>query len=294
MLDKPHHGDHSQVKLSRWIARAAHALPPSIIHEAVDRAWAWRFRAPAMLALLAAIWSFGVPLVFGPTVNADPVVRADFVQSVVASGHVEAPFRVNVGSQITGVVADIPVAEGQSVKAGDTLIVLDDREARAAVVQAQGAVAQTEARMRQLRELTSAEENLTQAQATLTNAQATFDRTSQLAKTGVATRATLDDATRALNIARAQVRSAEFQVYTSRPGGSDYVMAETLLNQARAALASAKTRLSYTMVKAPRDGVLISRDVERGNVVQPSNVLMKLSPSADTQLVVQIDGRTWV
>jgi HlyD family secretion protein len=98
--------------------------------------------------------------------------------------HAAQPFRVNVGSQITGVVADIPVAEGQSVKAGDTLIVLDDREARAAVVQAQGAVAQTEARMRQLRELTlpSAEENLTQAQATLTNAQATFDRTSSWPK----------------------------------------------------------------------------------------------------------------
>ena len=157
---------------------------------------------------------------------------------------------------------------------------LDDREARAAVVQAEGAVAQAEARMRQLRELTlpSAEESLTQAQATLANAQATYDRTSQLAKTGVATQATLDDATRALNIARALVRSAEFQVYTNRPGGSDYVMAETLLNQARAALASAKSRLSYTVIKAPRDGVLISRDVERGNVVQPSNVLMKLSP----------------
>ena len=68
-------------------------------------------------------------------------------------------------------------------------------------------------------------------------------------------------------------------------------MAETQLNQARAALATAQSRLSYTIIKAPRDGVLISRDVERGNVVQPSNVLMKLSPSGDTQLVVQIDEK---
>ena len=225
--------------------------------------------------------------------NADPVVRADFVQSVVASGHVEAPFRVNIGSQITGVVAEIPVAEGQTVKAGERLIVLDDREARAAVVQAEGAVAQAEARMRQLRELTlpSAEEALTQAQATLLNAQQTYDRTAKARRDGVATKATLDDATRALNIARAQVRSAEFQVYTNRAGGSDYVMAETQLNQARANLATAQSRLSYTVVKAPRDGVLISRDVERGNVVQPSNVLMKLSPFVDTQLVVQIDEK---
>jgi HlyD family secretion protein len=283
------------------IQRYAHRLrsfkmPPdweTHLRAAIPHLWRWRIRAPVLLAALAAFWYFGVPILFGPLVNADPVVHADFVQSVVASGHVEAPYRVNVGSQITGVVADIPVVEGQSVGAGDTLIVLDDREARAAVVQAEGSVAQAEARMRQLRELTlpSAEESLTQAQATLVNAQASYDRTAQLAKTGIATQATLDDVTRALNIARAQVRSAEFQVYTNRPGGSDYVMAQTLLNQSRAALASANSRLSYTIIKAPRDGVLISREVERGNVVQPSNVLMKLSPNGDTQLVVQIDEK---
>jgi HlyD family secretion protein len=256
-------------------------------------AWKWLLRAPAIVALVAALLYFGTPIALGPRVVADPVVRADFVQSVVASGHVEAPFRVNIGSQITGVVADIPVDEGQTVKTGDTLIVLDDREARAALVQAEGAVAQAEARIRQMREvlLPSAEENLRQAQATLANAQAVYDRASQLAKSGIATRAALDDATRALNIARAQVRSAELQVYTNSPGGSDYVIAHTLLNQAQAALASAKSRLSYTVIKAPRDGVLISRDVERGNVVQPSNVLMKLSPTGNAQLVVQIDEK---
>lgn len=253
----------------------------------------WLIRAPAIIAAVAALLYFGAPFALGPRVMADAVVRADFVQSVVGSGHVEAPFRVNIGSQITGVVADIPVDEGQTVKAGDTLIVLDDREAQAALVQAKGAVAQAEARIRQIREvlLPSAEETLRQAQATLANAQAVYDRTSQLAKSGVATRATLDDATRALNIARAQVRSAEFQVHTNRPNGSDYVIAHTLLNQAQAALASATSRLSYTVIKAPRNGVLISRDVERGNVVQPSHVLMKLSPAGNAQLVVQIDEK---
>ncbi len=67
--------------------------------------------------------------------------------------------------------------------------------------------------------------------------------------------------------------------------------AETLLNQARASLAAAQSRLSYTVIAAPRDGVLISRDVERGNIVQPSNVLMKLSPAGATLLVVQIDEK---
>ncbi|MGK3808174.1 biotin/lipoyl-binding protein, partial [Enterococcus faecium] len=89
--------------------------------------------------------------------------------SVVASGRVEAPYRVNIGSQITGVVAEVPVEQGQEVKAGDPLVILDDREAKAAVVQAEGAVAQAEARLKQIKELTlpSAEEALAQAKATV-------------------------------------------------------------------------------------------------------------------------------
>lgn len=271
-------------------------IPPAWekrLRAAVAHLWRWRFRAPALLGALAVLWFFGAPLVFGPVVNANTVIRADFVQSVVATGHVEAPFRVNIGSQITGVVANIPVSEGQSVKAGETLIVLDDSEARAAVIQAESTVAQAEARLRQMRELSlpSAEAALRQAMATLLNAQQSYDRTAKLAANGYSTRAALDEATKSLDIARAQVRSAELQVATNRPGGSDYVMAETQLNQARASLATAKSRLGYTVITAPRDGILISRDVERGNIVQPSNVLMKLSPTGDTQLVVLIDEK---
>ena len=90
------------------------------LREAVAHLWRWRFRALALLGALAVLWYFGAPLVLGPVVNANTVVRADFVQSVVASGHVEAPFRVNIGSQITGVVANVPVSEGQAVRAGET------------------------------------------------------------------------------------------------------------------------------------------------------------------------------
>ncbi|MCC7045620.1 MAG: efflux RND transporter periplasmic adaptor subunit [Alphaproteobacteria bacterium] len=257
------------------------------------RLWRWRYQLLAVAVAGGAAWYLGASMLLGPIVNADVVVRAEFVQSVVASGHVQAPFRVNIGSKIIGVVTAIPVDEGQTVRTGDTLVVLDDYEARAAVVQAEGAVAQAEARLRQMRELVlpSAEEALRQAKATLVNAQQTYDRTAKLAANDYATKAALDDATKTLDIARAQVRNAEFQVYTNRPGGSDYVMAETQQRQAEAALATARSRLGYTVIKAPRDGILIARNVERGNVVQPADVLMKLSPTGDTELVVQIDEK---
>jgi HlyD family secretion protein len=267
--------------------------PPSRVRRVFATAWAWRVRILALIAVLLGLGLFTVPLVFGPVVVVDPVIRADYVQTVVASGHVEAPNRINIGSQIVGIVAEVPVVEGQTVQSGDVLVQLDDHEARAAVVATEGAVAQAEARLRQLRELTlpSAEEALKQAQASLVNAQQAHNRAAILARDAYGTRSALDDATKTLDVASAQVRSAEFQVYTNRPGGSDYTMAETQLRQAEANLVTAQSRLSYTIIKAPVAGVLIARNVERGYVVQPANVLMKLSPAGDTQLIVDADEK---
>jgi HlyD family secretion protein len=154
-------------------------------------------------------------------------------------------------------------------------------------------VAQAEARVRQMRELTrpSAEETLKQAQATLQNAQAAYDRAEQLARGGFGTRATLDAATKDLDVARTQVRVAELAVFTTSAGGSDYVMAETQLIQAKGTLATAQARLGYATIAAPRDGVLITRSVERGAVVQPGKTLLVLAPSGDVQLVVSIDEK---
>jgi HlyD family secretion protein len=245
-----------------------------------------------VLACAVATWQ-GARVLLGPAVVVDQVKRGNLVETVVASGHVETPFRVEIGSQITGTVEDVLVQEGQQVTKGQALIALDDRELKAAVVQAQGAVDQAEARVRQIVELTlpSARESLAQAQANLLNAQQTFDRTSKLFNAGFATRAALDDAQKTLDVARTQVRTAEFQVYTADINGSDYVMAQTQLNQARANLQTATSRLSYATIVAPRDGVLISRSVERGTVVQPGRVLLVLAPAGETQLVLQIDER---
>jgi HlyD family secretion protein len=255
--------------------------------------WEWKWAGLAIAAALLLAVYFGPNAIFGPRASVDLAIRGTFLQTVVASGHVEAPFRVNIGSQITAVVAKVPVVEGQSVKAGDTLIELEDSELHAAASQNEAAVAQGEAHMRQIRELTlpAAQQSLKQAQATLTNALRVYDRTAKLNKDGYSTMVVLDDATRALDIAKAQLKSAEFQVATNQTGGSDYAMAETQLSQAQANLDSAQSRLSYTVIKAPRDGILISRSVEIGTIVSPQAVLMVLSPDGAIQIVVQIDEK---
>lgn len=234
-----------------------------------------------------------VRLILGPEIAVAAVIRGDLVQTVVASGHIQTPFRVEIASQITGTVKDVVVEDGEAVKRGQKLVEIEAGELEAGVVQAEGAVAQAQARLRQLQELTrpSAEEALKQAQANIGNAQAAFDRASRLAESGFGTRVTLDEATRNLDVARTQVRTAELQVFTSSPGGSDYVMAETQLRQSVANLNTARARLSYATISAPRDGILIARNVERGAVVQPGKTLLTLAPVGDAQIVVQIDEK---
>ena len=56
-------------------------------------------------------------------------------------------------------------------------------------------------------------------------------------------------------------------------------------------LRAAQAQLGYTQIRAPREGTLITRNVERGEVVQPGKDLMDLAPAGQTQIVAQIDER---
>jgi HlyD family secretion protein len=245
-----------------------------------------------VVALLGAMYLI-VRALLGVEVYAYTVTRSDLVQTVVASGRVETPLRINIGSQITGTVAAIPVAEGQTVKTGQLLIALENSEAKAAEAQARAAVVQAQTRLRQLQEvgLPTAQQNLHQAEINLQNVQRQYDRTKELRKEGFVGQSQLDDAQHNLDLARSQLRTAQLQVATNTARGSDYQMAQSALEQAQANLNMARARLEYTTIEAPVDGTLIARDVERGDVVQPGKALMVLSPSGQTQLILQIDEK---
>ena len=247
-----------------------------------------------MTLTLACAALFGVARWwFGPTVPAYPVTRAEVVQTVVASGRVVTPRRVEIGSQITGTVDEVPVGEGESVSAGQMLITLKDDEYKAAVATARASVSQAQARLRQLRDvaLPSAVQSVRQAKATLLNARQQYDRIEDLSAKGFVGQSQVDDAKKTLDVAESQLRAAELQVETAKASGSDYLIAQLALQEADANLGNALARLDYTTIEAPVAGTLITRDVEVGDVVQPGKVLMTLSPVGATQLVVQIDEK---
>lgn len=232
-------------------------------------------------------------MLYGPRVQVETVVQKNFVRTVVASGRVENAHRIDVGVQLTGTVHAVPVSEGQKVMKDTVLIQLDSAELQAALRQADLAEQQARAHVRQIKELQApmAEQALLVALANRDNTQVNNERTQQLFDKGFLGAAAKDEAQRAANVALAQYKSARQQLSSVLTGGSELASADAALAFAQAAVDGARSRLSYTLVRAPVSGTLIARNVELGDVVQPGKVLMVLSPAAETQLVLQLDEK---
>ena len=229
----------------------------------------------------------------GPVVDLEFVTRRDLIQTVVGSGRVQSPNRVDIASQITATVASVPVQEGMAVRAGDVLVALSDADLQAAARQGELAVVQARARMRQMRDVQSplAEQALRQADAQLGSAQAGLRRSQALVQQGFIGQAALDDALKAVELADAQRATARLQLDSTRAAGSDFALAAGAVLEAQAAAGVARARAAFALIRAPRDGLLISRHVEVGDVVQPGKVLMTLSPAGTVQLVLDVDEK---
>lgn len=255
-------------------------------------------RRHAFLLLAAGALAAGVALaaprlLWGPRVPVVAVEEREFLHTIVASGRVEAPHRVGLGAQITGVVTEVLATEGARVAAGAPLIALDTIELKATLAQADSGVRQAEARLRQVREVQApvAEQALRQAQSNHALAQSALARNRELFAKGFVGQAALDEALRAERVAEAQFRTAERQLAGAGPAGSDLAAARATLAQARASAQAAQARLAYATVRAPVAGTVIQRTVEPGDTVQPGKVLLLLSPDGETQLVAQIDEK---
>lgn len=229
----------------------------------------------------------------GSEVEAVRVLRAPIVQSVVATGRVAAPARIELGAQQTARVARVLVREGAPVAAGDVLIELDADEARAALAQARASLAEAEARLAQLARVGApvARDALTQAEAQLVQARKEFERVKSLTERGFFSGSRLDEAERALKSAAAAESAARAQAEAQRVGGAEHVLAQARLEQARAAVALAQARLANLAIKAPVAGMVTLREVEPGDVAQAGKRLMEMVAAGETRIHANVDEK---
>jgi HlyD family secretion protein len=121
-------------------------------------------------------------------------------------------------------------------------------------------------------------------------------RIEKLAAAGALSRTELDDARRAVDIARAAQTSADAERQAATPEGVDSSIVTAVLREREAQLAGAVARLEQTRVVAPRSGMILSRSVEPGDAVQPGATLFELAADGDTEIVIEPDERNlaWI
>ncbi|ESW67338.1 hemolysin D [Mesorhizobium sp. LSJC285A00] len=195
-----------------------------------------------------------------------------------------------VSPKISGYVDQVKVSENQQVKAGDPLLTIDDGDYRIAVAQAEAQIATLAKTLDRIDAQTkAAHASLQQAQAQKVADQAAADnaaraqqRAAQLVKTHVGTQAQLDDAQTALDQANAALVGADAQiaaaqanigVFEAQRAESASTLASLRLNRDKAA-----RDLSFTVLKAPYDGVVGNRSVEQGDLVSPGQKLAVVVP----------------
>jgi HlyD family secretion protein len=258
-------------------------------------------RRPGVLALVALAVAIAAVLLWrarGPMVRTILAERRDLEQHIVASGRVRVPTRVQVSSQLSGLVMAVGAVAGQRVAKGDLLVQLDDSTERASVAQAEAAVKQAQARVEQLRRVGAivASESLRQTQSNLAKAELELERVKKLVESGAVPAVELDNARHAVDITRAQASAAQAQQVAAAPMGADSRVALTALLQAQAQLTGARARLEQTRNVALQSGTVLSRSVEPGDVVQPSRMLLEIAADGDVELVFDPDERNlaWI
>ncbi|RAZ90238.1 HlyD family secretion protein [Mesorhizobium hawassense] len=195
-----------------------------------------------------------------------------------------------VSPKISGYIDKVLVSENQQVKAGDPLFAIDNGDYKIAVAQAEAQIATLAKTLDRIDAQTkAAQASLQQAQASKVadqaaadNAARAQDRAAQLLKTHVGTQAQLDDAQTALDQAKAALVGADAQIAAAQAniGVLEAQRAESASTLASLQLTRDKAQrdLSFTVLKAPYDGVVGNRSVEQGDLVSPGQKLAVVVP----------------
>lgn len=193
-----------------------------------------------------------------------------------------------VNTRVAGYIKEIRFNEHQKVKAGDTLVIIDDREFKIKVMDAQAALRDTEASKNVLSsnietsENTEAvtEANIAEARIRMDNAYRDYLRYANLLKEESVPQQQFDQKRTEYEASKAKYESLRRQKQTnisSTVGVSKkQENAEALILRSKANLDMAKLNLSYTVITAPYDGYVGRRNIEKGELVQAGQVLTNL------------------
>ncbi|HTR30274.1 MAG TPA: HlyD family secretion protein [Puia sp.] len=193
-----------------------------------------------------------------------------------------------VVARVGGYVKEIRFVDNQYVHAGDTLVVLDDRDYQVKLQQALAALSSqkqsvdvSEVQVNEARaSIATAQAGVEQAKVAVWKANEDFTRYQNLFNDHAITQAQFDDAKAAKESAEAALRVAQSQVptQTRRVDVNQRQVGATASNLAsrQADVEYAKLQLSYTVITAPASGVVSRRNIQLGQLVQAGQTLFAI------------------
>jgi HlyD family secretion protein len=258
-------------------------LPPRVRKDTKPQRKLWFYGAALIIlaAVAGLLWRATTKSAV-TALGSTEVRRGNVTKSISATGKVEALTTVNVGSQVSGTVAEMYVDFNSPVKKGQIIARLDASQLQAQLTQAtanqlganaaiqtgENAVLSSEAAAQ------AAEFNVERTKSVLADAERNLDLTQKLINEGVTARRELDTAKAAVAQAAAQHQQsiaqwnqAKSQVQSAR---SQVNQAKAQAQQAAAAVQLASVNLEHTIIRAPIDGVVVSRNVDVGQTVAAS------------------------
>jgi len=246
-----------------------------------------RGRKWAVLALIVtagagvAVWKLTTKTA-APAYGTATVAQQTIVKSITATGTLQALTTVQVGTQVSGTIAQLFADFNSRVKKGQVIARLDPSQLQAQLAQANASWLSAQAAVQSAQSnvlamegaAQAAEANVERTQAALADAQKNYERVRQLVEFKVAAamdlqtaQATLDQAAAAKQQAVAQVNQARSQAQASR---SQVAQAQAQAAQAKAQVDLAQVNMNHTVIEAPIDGVVVARNVDVGQTVAAS------------------------
>ncbi|MFO7640280.1 MAG: efflux RND transporter periplasmic adaptor subunit [Candidatus Competibacteraceae bacterium] len=198
-----------------------------------------------------------------PIYTTQTVARGNLTLTVIANGTLQPTRSMNIGSELSGTVLKVHVDVNDPVKKGQVLVELDTAKLRDQILRSRAALAAANAKV-------------AQTVATVKEAKANLARLEEVARLSggkVPSKTEMDSSRAVLERAIADEASARASV-----------------NEAQAALSTDQINLSKASIRAPSDGVVLTRSVEPGNAVAASLQAVTLFNVAEdlTQLRLQV------
>ncbi len=199
---------------------------------------------------------------------------------------------VSLGFRVAGRLQQVLKEEGDAVSAGEIVARLDDEPFKRELAEARAQVASLRARVQLLeagyrpQEVAQARAVVREREVTMANAETIYKRQQMLASTGAVSTQDRDDAEARYREADARLKSAQEQLGVLESGfrQEEIEQAKADLARAEAALASVELRLEDSTLKAPTDGVVLTRAQEPGAIL----------PLGTPVLTVSVKRPVWV